>query len=63
LALDEPTNADEVVENNGYKFVMEKELYTKASPVTVDMSPMGFVVKSEMELGGGGSCSSCSSCG
>lgn len=38
---------------------MEKELLGKASPLTMDMSPMGFVVKSELELGGG--CGSCTS--
>ncbi|WP_027366494.1 IscA/HesB family protein [Desulfocurvibacter africanus] len=64
LALDEPTDGDEVVEDGGYKFVMEKELFKQASPLTVDMSPMGFVVQSEMELGGGGGgCSGCTSCG
>lgn len=63
LALDEPTNADETVEKNGVKFVMEKELYKKAVPLTVDMTPMGFVVRSGLELGGGGGCSSCTTCG
>ncbi|MFO7596348.1 MAG: IscA/HesB family protein [Desulfocurvibacter africanus] len=63
LALDEPTDSDEVVQDGGYTFVMEKELFKQASPLTVDMSPMGFVVKSEMELGGGGGCSGCTSCG
>lgn len=63
LALDEPTEADEVVENNGYKFVVEKELYKKASPLIVELSPMGFVVESKLELGGGGGCGGCTSCG
>ncbi|NEP77071.1 MAG: hypothetical protein F6K39_02145 [Okeania sp. SIO3B3] len=64
LALDEPNENDEVVEVEGYKVVMEKELLEKAKPVTVDMSPFGFAVKSNMEMeGGGDSCSSCSSCG
>ena len=64
LALDEPNDKDEVVDVQGYTFVMEKELYGKASPITVDMTAFGFSVKSGMELGGGGSgCSSCTSCG
>lgn len=50
------------MEKNGHKFVMEKELYKKAAPLTVDMTPMGFVVRSGLELGGGG-CSSCTTCG
>lgn len=44
---------------------MDKELYGKAAPLTVDMSPFGFNVKSNMEMPGGGDsgCSSCTSCG
>lgn len=64
LALDEPNDADEVIEVVGYKFVVDKELYEKAKPLTVDMSPFGFAVKSSMDMGGGdGGCSSCTSCG
>jgi len=50
----------------GYTFVIEKELYAKAKPLSVDMTPFGFAVKSNMEIpgaGGGGGCSSCTSCG
>lgn len=49
-------------EVNGFKLVMDKELYEKAQPVKVDVSYMGFTVTSNLELGGGGGCSS-GSCG
>ena len=39
-----------------FTFVMDKELYQQASPVKVDISYMGFVVESNLQLGGG-SCS------
>ncbi len=51
------------MENNGYTFVMDKELYDKAQPVTIDMSYLGFQVNSNLELGGGGCASSCGSGG
>jgi len=53
-----------VLDVSGFTFVIEKELYEKASPLKVDMTYMGFAVSSSMELGGGGGCgSSCSSGG
>ena len=58
LALDEPNDSDEVMEQEGYKFVVDKDLYEKAKPISIDMTPMGFTVNSSLELGGG-----CGSCG
>jgi len=61
MALDESRETDAVLDVEGYTFVIEKDLYEKASPLKVDMTYMGFAITSEMELGGGGSCgSSCS---
>ena len=37
LALDEAREDDEVFDLGGYTFVVEKELSTLASPITVDM--------------------------
>jgi hypothetical protein len=53
------------MEVDGYTFVVEKELWTKAQPLSVDMSPFGFQVKSNLQMEGGGdsACSSCTSCG
>jgi Fe-S cluster assembly iron-binding protein IscA len=59
LALDDPTDADNTFQEGGYQFVVDKELMDQAQPITVDISPMGFDIRSSLELGGGG----CSSCG
>ena len=61
LALDEAREDDEVFDLGGYTFVVEKELSTLASPITVDMTEYGFAVTSNLQLEGG-SCGS-GSCG
>jgi Fe-S cluster assembly iron-binding protein IscA len=53
LALDEPNDNDEVVDSNGFKFVMDKKLLEMAKPVKVDVTYMGFTVDSNLQLGGG----------
>ena len=64
MALDEPKTDDEVLENNGVTFLMEKELFEKAKPVNVDFveSAMGsgFSISSNLQLGGGNCGGSCS---
>jgi len=61
LALDEPREADEVLDVAGYSFVIEKDLLEKGKLFKIDMTHLGFSVSSELELGGGGGCgSSCS---
>jgi hypothetical protein len=60
LALDESKDTDDVFDADGYTFVVDKELMTKAQPITVDLSYMGFQINSSLELGGGCG-SSCSS--
>ena len=66
LALDEARENDEVFDLDGYTFVVEKELSTLASPITVDMTEYGFAVTSSLQLEGGscggGSCGG-GSCG
>lgn len=65
LALDEPSDADDSFDVQGYQFIVDKELAAQAAPMRVDMSYMGFTVHSSLELGGGGGCGcsggSCSS--
>ena len=63
MALDEPKESDEVFNEKGIKFIMEKELFDKAKPISVDFvqSTMGagFMIKSELSKseGCGSSCS------
>jgi hypothetical protein len=39
LAQDEPGEFDAVIENQGYKFVIDKDLMKMADPVTIDVNP------------------------
>jgi hypothetical protein len=67
LALDEPTDKDEVFEAAGLTFLIEKELQAQTGNIKIDMTYYGFVVESENPVGGGSGgscdCSSASSCG
>jgi Fe-S cluster assembly iron-binding protein IscA len=63
LALDEQKDGDEVVTlEGGLTFLMEKELYTAAKPITVDATYAGFAVTSSLQFAGGG-CGCSSGCG
>ncbi len=51
-------------ELSGYTFLVVKELSQKAGAIKIDMTPYGFAISSEVQVGGGGggcggSCSSC----
>lgn len=64
LALDTPGEEDTVFDQDGYSFCANTGLFEAAKSFTVDFTPMGFSVQSELELGGGGcSPSCCSGCG
>lgn len=63
LALDNPGEEDAVIEDNGYTFCIHNTLYKDAKNITIDFSDMGFSIKSELQLDGGGcSPSACSGC-
>ena len=51
MALDEPRENDNVFDVNGFQFVVEKEFYEKAKPVTVDFMGYGFRISSSINLG------------
>ena len=63
MALDEPKDDDEVVKNNGFTFLINKDLYEQAKPINVDFIDsgwgQGFSISSNLQLGGGGCGSSC----
>jgi iron-sulfur cluster assembly protein len=63
MALDEPRNEDEVIEEKGTKFVIEKDLLNQAQPINVDFittpEGAGFKLTSNLSTEGGG-CGSCS---
>ncbi len=64
MALDESNENDEVFENNGFTFVIEKKLLDEAKPITVDyvITPRGegFVINTGMKKST--DCGGCTSC-
>jgi Fe-S cluster assembly iron-binding protein IscA len=65
MALDESREGDEIFEENGMQFIMDKKLLEEVKPVRVDYvtSAMGqgFSVKGNLKAGSScsGSCCSC----
>jgi Fe-S cluster assembly iron-binding protein IscA len=66
MALDEPKKEDEVFDEKGTKFIIDKDLLNQAKPINVDFieSPQGsgFKLTSGLAPAAGGCGSSCSSC-
>ena len=66
MALDEPGNYDEIFDEKGTKFVIDKDVLNQAKPINVDFveTPQGsgFKVTSGLSATGGGCGSSCSGC-
>ncbi len=62
MALDEPQEADEVFENDGVNYIIDKKLYDMIKPVSVDYITRdigsGFIISSNLSAA-----ESCSSCG
>ncbi len=65
LALDDPSDDDDVHPHDGFTFVVSKELGKNMTWCKIDVTHMGFTVDSDLPLpqGGGSCCSSGSSCG
>lgn len=66
MALDEPGKDDEIFDEKGTKFLIEKDIFERAKPINVDFvdTPQGsgFRLTSSLSAEGGGCGSSCSSC-
>jgi iron-sulfur cluster assembly protein len=66
LALDEPGTDDEIFDEKGIKFVIEKDIFNQAKPITVDFieTPQGsgFKLSSSISAAAGGGCGSGCSC-
>lgn len=63
LALDKPGDGDQVFDQSGYAFCVNKELLEATGDISIDLTQMGFVVDSANQIGGGGGCSGCASSG
>lgn len=63
MALDEPRTGDEVIEEMGTKFVIEKEIFNQARPINIDFistsQGSGFKLTSSLTAAEG-CCGSCS---
>jgi Fe-S cluster assembly iron-binding protein IscA len=64
LALDEPTETDEVIETGGFTYIVEKSLLKQAQPIRIDYVANamgeGFIITSGMTKKG--DCGGCTSC-
>lgn len=53
MVLDEPDDNDEIIENDGIRFVIEKHLLEDAKPIAVDYVSSfgrgGFTIKSSLK--------------
>lgn len=63
MALDEPTENDEIFNDNGLTFLVDKALWEQAKPITVDFitSPMGSGFRLSSNIAANGGCGT--SCG
>jgi len=62
LALDEQKDTDDVFDEKGYTFIVDKSLMQTAGPITVDGNQFGFRVNSNLQQNSGNGCNSCTSC-
>jgi iron-sulfur cluster assembly protein len=64
MGLDEPSENDEIIKDNGVTYLIDKELMEQVKPVSVDFVETergsGFSISSSLPKGEG--CKSCSSC-
>jgi len=66
MALDEPKESDEVVENEGITYMIDKDLYNQVKPISVDFVESaygsGFSIRANLKKEGGGCGSTSCSC-
>jgi iron-sulfur cluster assembly protein len=64
MALDESTTNDEIFEDRGIKFLVEKTLFEKVKPIAVDFitTPMGGGFRLSSNLSQESACGSSCSC-
>ena len=59
MALDEQRDNDEVYEEGGFQYLVDKDFLEKAQPIKVDYIVNGFKLDCGIDFGGGG----CAGCG
>ncbi len=64
MALDEPKDADDVYDVDGFKYIVDKDFMERANPIKVDFQEVGFKLTSSIQMKSDcGGCGSTSSCG
>ena len=64
MALDEPKDADDVYDIDGFKYIVDRNFMERATPIKVDFQEVGFKLSSSIQMKNEcGSCGSTSSCG
>jgi len=60
MALDEPRESDVTFTDRGVQYLMDKDLFDEAKPVTIDFKKSfigsGFRMTSSLKKGSGGGC-------
>ena len=59
MALDELKENDQIFEVGGHKYLIEKKLLAKVTPITIDFNETGFKIDAALDPGE----SSCGGCG
>lgn len=65
LALDDKKDDDDLLEAEGYQFVIQRELLAQAAPLSINANCCGFSIASSLKLSGGcgdGGCCSSGAC-
>jgi iron-sulfur cluster assembly protein len=64
MALDESTPNDEVFEDRGLTYLVEKDLFEKVKPIALEFitTPRGEMFKLSSSLNQDSACGSCTSC-
>ncbi|NLA75911.1 MAG: hypothetical protein GX846_10660 [Deltaproteobacteria bacterium] len=64
MALDEPTENDEIIKDNGVSYLIDKNLLEQVKPINVDFvdGPRGSGFSISSNLPKSDACSSCTSC-
>ena len=64
MALDEPGKDDEIFDEKGTKFIIDKDIFNQAKPITVDFieTPQGSGFKLTSSFSAAASCGSGCSC-
>lgn len=60
MALDEPKDNDSVFDIDGFKYLVDNDLLSKAKPIKVDFLQVGFKIDSSLQFGSSSGCGDCS---